>query len=95
MASGLLPNGKYQRVWFKQTLQPEEVAFDANVFLLKKETAEKLTALPAIEAPPEDEKETTSDEEKDIGAKVGPMPTRVVVVRLSGEVPSEQWNDTN
>jgi hypothetical protein len=26
MASGSLPNGKYQRVWFKEMLQPEEVA---------------------------------------------------------------------
>ncbi len=94
MASGLLPNGKYQRVWFKETLQSEEVAFDANVFLLKKETAEKLTApLPApVVTPPEDKKETQSEEKKDDGGKTGPLPTRVVVIRLSGEVPSEQWN---
>ena len=93
MASGLLPNGRYQRVWFKQTLHPEEVAFDANVFLLKKETAEKLTA-PAVPVvtPPEDKKETQSEEKQDDRGKTGPSLPRVVVIRLSGEVPPEQWN---
>jgi hypothetical protein len=43
-ASASLPNGSYQRISFKQTLQPEEVAFDPNDFLLKKGTAEKRTA---------------------------------------------------
>jgi hypothetical protein len=94
MASGSLPNGKYQRVWFKETLQPEEVAFDANVFLLKKETAEKLTALvPApVETPPQDKKEIQSEDSKDKGSQTGPLPPRVVVIRISGEVPSKQWN---
>jgi hypothetical protein len=46
LASGSLPNGKYQRVWFREVVQPEEVTFDPNVFLIKKEKAEALTAPP-------------------------------------------------
>jgi hypothetical protein len=92
VASGSLPNGKYQRIWFKETLQPEEVAFDANVFLLKKETAEKLSVSVPEPLPPEDQEKTQSEEERDTGGKIGPPPQSVVVVRLSGEVPSELWN---
>jgi hypothetical protein len=50
---------QYQRIWFKQTLQPEKAAFDPNDFLLKKGTAEKRTAPARLvtsprEQPPED-----------------------------------------
>lgn len=96
MASGSLPNGKYQRVWFKQPLQPEEVTFDANVFLLKKETAEKLTApVPTPAVPPSGDESTPampSEPPKGTDGQPSPVPPSVVVIRLSGEVPPEQWN---
>jgi hypothetical protein len=91
LASGLLPNGNYQRVWFRETPQPEEVAFDANVFLLRKETAEKLTAPVPVETTPEDKK-GPQPEDQEAGGKIDHVPPRAVVIRLSGEVPSEQWN---
>jgi hypothetical protein len=94
MASGSLPNGRYQRIWFKQTLQPEEVAFDANVFLLKKETAEKLTAPTPVVTPPPEQKlpETQPEVPEDKSGKTAPPTPAVAVIRLSGEVPPEQWN---
>ena len=66
--------------------------FDANVFLLKKETAEKLTApIPEpVVKPPEDKKEPPVEGKKEGGTEAK-LP-RVVVIRLRGEVPPEQWN---
>jgi len=88
MASGSLPNGQYQRVWFEEAIQPEEVTFDAYVFLLKKETAARLKApvpAPPPPAPPEKQKES--------GGQPPPLlDQKVRIVRLSGEVPPEQWN---
>src|SRR5262249_44761334 len=94
VASGLLPDGKDQPTWVKETLQPEEVTFDANVFLLKKETAEKLTApVPEpVVKPIEETKGPTPEEKKDEGGTTNYPPPSAVVVRLSGEVPPEQWN---
>jgi len=94
MASGSLSDGKYQRVWFKQTLQPEEVAFDANVFLLKKESAEKLLVpAPAVPAGGEGSPATPAEPPKSTGGALIPSPAAgVVAVRLSGEVPPELWN---
>src|SRR5262249_19718636 len=31
LASGSLSDGKYQRVWFRESVPPEEVTFDSNV----------------------------------------------------------------
>ena len=95
MASGLLQNGKYQRAWFKQALQPEEVAFDANVFLLKKEAAEKLLAPPPPAVPSGGESSPITPSEPPTGVGGAPIPSPTpdtVVVQLSGEVPPEQWN---
>jgi hypothetical protein len=96
LASGAKPYGGYQRVWFEEGLQPEEVAFDANVFLLKKETAEKLLAPPSasVVMPPGDESPQISPQPPNGGGQAPVTPTTpgIVVVQLSGEVPSELWN---
>ena len=37
LASGEQAGGTYQRVWFKEAISSDEVSFDADVYLLKKE----------------------------------------------------------
>jgi hypothetical protein len=92
LASGSLPDGKYQRVWFRESVQPEEVTFDPNVFLLKKEKAEALTAPQPAAGEPGTEPQVMTTVVID-GAKVdGTEAEGVLVIRLSGEVPPEQWN---
>ncbi len=49
LASGQKPDGSYERVWFEELVAPDEVAFDAGVFLLRKDAAKALKA----GAPPE------------------------------------------
>src|SRR5207244_9814210 len=44
LASGRKPDGGYERVWFQELLAPDEVAFEAGVFLLRKIAAEALKA---------------------------------------------------
>jgi hypothetical protein len=92
LGSGSLQSGKYQCVWFKEPVQPDEVAFESNVFLLKKEKAAHLTAPPPVTVEPGTEPEVTTTVVID-GAKVDGLGTEdVLVIRLSGEVPPEQWN---
>jgi len=70
------------------------VAFDANVFLLKKESAEKLLVpAPAVPAGGEGSPATPAEPPKSTGGALIPSPAAgVVAVRLSGEVPPELWN---
>jgi hypothetical protein len=56
LASGQKPDGTFERVWFDQTIPADEVAFDANVFLLSKAKAKALTT-----ARPSDETSTNSE----------------------------------
>jgi hypothetical protein len=42
LASGPKPDGTYDRVWFREPLSVDEVAFDAGVFLLTKARAQQL-----------------------------------------------------
>lgn len=44
MASGKKADGTYERIWFQEMVTPDEVAFDAGVFLLTKSTAGALRA---------------------------------------------------
>jgi hypothetical protein len=80
-------------VWFWEAVGPDEVAFDADVFLLPKAKAEALkAAIPAVERPPEPGLTPTPE----------PSPTPVSekpvagassrTLRLVGTVPPELWN---
>ena len=44
MASGDKGDGEYERVWYKESVGAEEVAFESGVFLLTKAKAEQLRA---------------------------------------------------
>jgi len=96
LASGHTPDGTYERVWFRERVEPEEVAFEARMFLLTRPRAE------ALKAPPIEKPEALP--EPPIGPKperleVGLAPKRgsgadaeVKVLRLTGTIPPEVWN---
>lgn len=99
LASGGDPVGGYTRVWFKETISPDEVAFDPDVYLL---TGVKAKAL-------KDRAEMPGEVGEGTGAGGGPAqpevkgaeePPRTTVtpgagkqqLRISGAIPSEVWN---
>ena len=98
LASGQATVGTYQRVWFNEILPPEEVSFDADVFLVLKERARSLKSAPEpstsaggeppVPKPGESGAETTTTEP--------PVPVEsgaaTRTLRVSGYVPSELWN---
>jgi hypothetical protein len=97
LASGRRPDGNYERVWFKELLSTEEVAFEADVFLLRKETAEAVKAgTPSEPAPgPSPQPGPGSVSAPEPGLAPGLEPSRGVetkTIRLVGTVPPEMWN---
>jgi hypothetical protein len=44
LASGDQPGGGFERVWFREPISPDEVAFDAGVYLLRRDRAEAVRA---------------------------------------------------
>ena len=94
LASGKKTDGAYDRIWFQEMVAPDEVAFDAGVFLLRKAIAEGFRAgRPATPAPspePETGPVTTPTAPE---AGPGSEPTASTrTLRLVGTVPPEVWN---
>ena len=97
LASGKKVDGAYERMWFQEMVAPDEVAFDAGVFLLRKATAETLRAgEPATPAPtpgPETGPPPTRTPEPSPTPGPGPAPVASTrTLRLVGAIPPEVWN---
>jgi hypothetical protein len=95
LASGSKPDGTYERDWFEELLSPDEVTFEANVFLLTKAKAQalrnRIKTEPVIETEPKPgEKEPTITEPVD-EPKTGPT-SQTVTLNLRGTIPPEMWN---
>jgi hypothetical protein len=95
LASGSKPDGSYERFWFEELISPDEVSFDANVFLVSKAKAKGLRSRlqegPIVEdvAKPEDRQPPVP--EVDPEAKPGPT-SQTVTLNLRGSIPPEIWN---
>jgi predicted RecA/RadA family phage recombinase len=90
LASGQKPAGGYERVWFRELVAPDEIAFEAGVFLLRKATAEALKS--GLVPVPTPEPPTTTSVTK---PELTPPPTpgaETRTLRLVGTVPPEIWN---
>ena len=93
LASGLRTDGTYEHVWYQEALEPADVSFDADVFLLTKTKAKELKGevkpMPRPGPEPKPMPEPTPGPEP----RPGPKPeARKVTLRLAGVVPPEQWN---
>jgi hypothetical protein len=99
LASGARPDGGYARVWHDQLVAPDEVMFDADVYLLKKATVAALKT-------PTDQNLASSIERNHnpvpapIHAPANPAGPAMsntthsgtVRITIHGDVPPEQWN---
>ena len=101
LASGAKSDGQFERVWYTEPVGVEEVAFEANVFLLTKARAEQIRAV--TEVPPQAQPEPRVDSPAEPQPESGPTndvppaePSKPVgertMLRLTGTVPPEVWN---
>ncbi len=94
---------QYERMWYKEQMRPEEVAFEPGVFLLKKDKAEEIRA-PSGNKKQNQPEYTPSHNlgpEKTAGSPIGesdsttksaPKSSKKVTLRLTGDIPPEIWN---
>ena len=92
LSSGRKPDASYERIWFREDVAPDEVAFEAGVFLLKKATAEALRS-PGPGQPPAPPPEAPTPEPGPTSTPLPIMPgVATKTLRLVGTVPPEVWN---
>jgi hypothetical protein len=95
LASGKRPEGKYERMWFKEPVATEEVAFDADVFLLRREAAEALKAGTPPEPGPGSTAQPRTGPVTEPEPPLGREPVtgeQTKSFRLVGTIPPEMWN---
>jgi hypothetical protein len=91
LASGQKMDGSYDRIWFNESVAPDEIVFESGVFLLLKTKAKAPKPTPQPEPGP------TPEPEQPPGPAPQPEPTpppgpSTRTVRVFGEVPPEIWN---
>jgi hypothetical protein len=97
-ASGQRSDGTYDRLWYNEPLPPEEIAFDAGVFLLTKVRAKVLKSgvqPPVVEPPPSPAPGSSPSPQPGPTPRPGPEPApapHAQTLRLLGTVPPEVWN---
>ncbi len=97
LASGRKADGSYESVWFQELVAPDEAAFEAGVFLLRKVAVEALKAGAPPSAVPEPEPQPGPERvtPPELGPEREPEPAPGVqtkTLRLVGTVPPEVWN---
>ncbi|MEW6742541.1 MAG: DUF499 domain-containing protein [Planctomycetota bacterium] len=97
LASGRKADESYERVWFQELIAPDEVAFEAGVFLLRKATAETLKSggspQPGPGPGPEPEPTMITPPPPEPGWEPEPaLHVQTKTIRLVGTVPPEVWN---
>jgi hypothetical protein len=94
-ASGVEPAGGFRRIWARDEIDPADVAFEADVYLITKALAEKLRSPDAtpVPAPPSAQPEPPPIEPDPDHPR--PEPGKLeehTIIRVSGSIPPEQWN---
>ena len=95
LASGRKIDGGYERVWFQELVAPDEVAFEADVFLLRKATAEALKAgrVPEPVPAPGPPSGPVTPPVPGPAADPDTEPAgQTTTLRLVGIIPPEVWN---
>jgi uncharacterized protein DUF499 len=97
LASGAKPDGGYERVWFEELVARDDVAFDAGVYLLRKEKARTVGTVTPSGPTPQPASDPTPLMEPPRTVVPGPRPesvpgTQTRRLRLEGDIPPEVWN---
>jgi hypothetical protein len=93
LASGPKPDGSYERSWYAEPADPDELAFDSSVFLLTKRRAQEIRTRSSItrSAPAETGPAPAVPEPKPEPESAPPAAAKATL-RLSGTIPPEIWN---
>ena len=101
LASGDKGGGEYERLWFKEPVGSDEVAFESGVFLLTKAKAEEPQVSQEGQTQPgtgstdsssQDVEPETEREDPSNGPIEPPVTGGKATLRLKGTVPPEVWN---
>jgi hypothetical protein len=90
---GAKPDGTYERLWYREIVPADEIAFDPGVVLLKKTKAEELKKKPSIGGEKPIPPELLPPELPLPPVEpIPPTPPTKTPIRVSGTITAELWN---
>jgi len=95
LASGVRDDGGYDRFWYEETIGSEEVAFEADIFLLTKTKAEDIHSTQGSQPEPVPAPGPGPEPAPEPEPESGPEPEpndQMAILNLVGTVPPELWN---
>jgi hypothetical protein len=96
LGSNQRADGTFDRLWFECDVDPAEITFDKDLFLLAKAKARALRLPPAPPPVTEPSPAGPPSEESAPGPEAAPLPSTSVpstsVVTVTGSIPPESWN---
>ncbi|MBV9199724.1 MAG: ATP-binding protein [Alphaproteobacteria bacterium] len=91
LASGPKTDGSYERSWYAEPVDPDELSFDSSVFLLTKGKAQEIRTAP-IKPQPVEPGPTSTVLEPRPAPEPSPPAASKEILRISGTMPPEIWN---
>ena len=91
LASDPKADGSYERSWYAESVDPDELSFDSSVFLLTKRKAQEIRTAPITPRPAEPGPTSTVLEPEPTPEPVSPAASKATL-RISGTIPPEIWN---
>ena len=97
LASGAKDDGGFNRLWYEESVEAEEVAFEKNVFLVTKAKAKELKVASEDSSQTQPEPAPRPEPAPQPEPESGPDPesspdNQKTTLRLTGTVPPEIWN---
>lgn len=98
LASSLTQDGTYENVWFNETVSPEEVTFESDVFLLTKARSQVLRNVAKPDSAPQSSTVSTPRSSNEPETPPSQEQPNIVtgisnrIFRIVGEIPPEIWN---
>jgi len=95
LASGAEAGGGFRRIWYHEDIDPADVAFEADVYLVTKAVTERArSGGPPAEPPkpPPVPKPREGNGEVSEEGNQPTLPVGLVSISVSGTIPPEQWN---
>ena len=97
LASGAKDDGGFNRLWYEESVEAEEVAFEKNVFLVTKAKAKELKVASEDSSQTQPEPAPSPEPAPQPEPESGPDPesspdNQKTTLRLTGTVPPEVWN---
>jgi hypothetical protein len=94
LAAGVRRDGTYERIWYAEPVDVDEVTFEKDVFLLRKDTARALKESGAPSTVDVESRDAVipTTEPALVSPPVPSLTNQACIISVQGDIPADVWN---